>query len=104
MKLLGGKEKSKSDIAIEPDPVIMYDRLHRGGYTFKKNIRESMIGYTWYIPKVILPYIYFDKGMMKMKEIVLNESNYNIWNAAKIIQGVFNIDMNYFKYKRGNVN
>jgi hypothetical protein len=91
---------SQKDLAI----IMMYDRFHRGGYIFpKKNIYQRLKGYNWYIPKFIVPYIYFENGLIRLNIEDVDENIEPLWTSAKVIQNVFNTDMKYFMYEKYDV-
>lgn len=88
----------------EVENVLGYDHLHRGQNLFNAlSLKKKWTGYTWFIPRKILKNVYFKEGLIEMKKASLDESNSNSWIAAKILQGIFNTDIKYFKYNHYNI-
>lgn len=88
----------------EVENVLGYEHLHRGQNLFNGwNLKKEWTGYTWFIPRKILDNVYFKEGLIEMKKSSSDESNSNSWIAAKILQGIFNTDIKYFKYNHYNI-
>jgi hypothetical protein len=90
---------------LVPNPEDMYKSLHRDDVSFPFKIlpNEKLKGYNWYIPKFIIPHIFFENGLIELKINDYNDDGGKDWVSAKVIREVFNIDIKYFKYKHYDI-
>ncbi|MGL5435249.1 MAG: hypothetical protein ACRDBO_07595 [Lachnospiraceae bacterium] len=88
----------------EPEILSMFMGFHHRDNLFdSKKLAKRIVGYNWYVPKGILPYVFFDNGIMCINESAMNKENRNeefeAWTCAFQTKYVFNIDMKYFRDK-----